>query len=173
MFDKKHGVKFPLYKNKSYFCMIKSVVDMAETIKHDGIVDSIDGDCIHVRIVQASACAACGAKSLCSAAESKEKIIDVYGADVDAYKVGQRVMVEGASSMGMKAVRLAFLFPLLLMVMAVAVAMGLTDGNEVVGAVAALLALAAYFAVLFACKKRLMNEFTFTISVGVQKSELN
>ena len=137
---------------------------MADVIRHDGIVDSIEGDCIHVRIVQASACAACGAKSLCSAAESKEKIIDVYGADdASAYQVGQRVMVEGASSMGMKAVRLAFLFPLLLLVAAVAVAMWLTDGNEVIGAVAALVALAVYFLVLFACKKRLMTEFTFRI----------
>ncbi len=136
---------------------------MAETIKHDGIVDSIDGDCIHVRIVQASACAACGAKSLCSAAESKEKIIDVYGADVNAYQVGQRVMVEGAAAMGMKAVRLAFLFPLVLMVVAVALAMGLTDGNEAIGAVAALLTLTLYFVVLFACKKRLMNKFVFSI----------
>ena len=136
---------------------------MAEVIKHDGIVDSIEGDCIHVRIVQASACAACGAKSLCSAAESKEKIVDVYGADTTAYRVGQRVMVEGAAAMGMKAVRLAFLFPLILLVAAIAVAMWLTDGHEVAGAVAALLALTAYFLMLFACKKRLLNEFSFRI----------
>ena len=137
---------------------------MADVIKHDGIVDSIEDGCIHVRIVQASACAACGAKSLCSAAESKEKIVDVYGADVHAYQVGQRVMVEGAAAMGMKAVRLAFLFPLVLMIVAVALAMGLTDGNEAIGAVAALLSLTLYFAVLFACKKRLMSEFRFTIT---------
>lgn len=136
---------------------------MADIIKHDGVVDSIDGDCIHVRIVQASACAACGAKSLCSAAESKEKIIDVYGADASAYQVGQRVMVEGAATMGMKAVRLAFLFPLLLLVLAVALVMHFTDSNEVAGAVSALLVLAAYFAVLFACRGRLLREFTFTI----------
>ena len=136
---------------------------MADVIKHDGIVDSIEGDCIHVRIVQASACAACSAKSLCSAAESKEKIVDVYDADTNAFQVGQRVLVEGAAAMGMKAVRLAFLFPLLLMVAVVALAMGLTDGNEVVGAVAALLTLAIYFLVLFLHKKRLMGEFTFTI----------
>ena len=136
---------------------------MAEVIKHDGIVDSIDEDCIHVRIVQASACAACGAKSLCSAAESKEKIVDVYGADINAYQVGQRVMVEGATAMGMKAVRLAFLFPLLLLVAAVAVATWFTGGNEAVAALSALLALTIYFFVLFACKKRLMNEFSFRI----------
>ena len=136
---------------------------MAEVIKHDGIVDSIEGDCIHVRIVQASACAACGAKSLCSAAESKEKIVDVYGTNAEAYQIGQRVMVEGSATMGMKAVRLAFLFPLLLLVASVAIGMWLTGGNEAVSALSALLTLTAYFLVLFACKKRLMREFTFTI----------
>ncbi len=136
---------------------------MADVIKHDGIVDSIEGDCIHVRIVQASACATCGAKSLCSAAESKEKIVDIYGADAKAYQVGQRVMVEGAATMGMKAVRLAFLFPLLLLVAAISVAMWLTKDNEAVAALSALLALVVYFLTLFACKKRLMREFTFII----------
>ena len=136
---------------------------MADVIKHDGIVDSIEGDCIHVRIVQASACAACGAKSLCLAAESKEKIVDVYGADTKDYEVGQRVMVEGAATMGMKAVRLAFLFPLLLLVLAVAVAMWITEGNEAIAALSALLALTIYFLTLFACKKQLMREFTFII----------
>jgi sigma-E factor negative regulatory protein RseC len=72
-------------------------------------------------------------------------------------------MVEGAAAMGMKAVRLAFLFPLLLLVIAVAITIWLTEGNEVAGAIAALLALAAYFGVLFACKRRLMSEFKFTI----------
>jgi sigma-E factor negative regulatory protein RseC len=136
---------------------------MADVIKHDGVVDSIEGNCIHVRIVQASACAACGAKSLCSAAESKEKIVDVYGADITAYQVGQRVMVEGAAAMGMKAVRLAFLFPLVLLVAAVALVMWLADGNEALAALAALLVLTIYFLLLFANKKKLAREFTFTI----------
>ena len=136
---------------------------MADVIKHDGVVDSIEGNCIHVRIVQASACAACGAKSLCSAAESKEKIVDGYGADITAYQVGQRVMVEGAAAMGMKAVRLAFLFPLVLLVAAVAMVMWLADGNEALAALAALLVLTIYFLLLFANKKKLAREFTFTI----------
>lgn len=89
--------------------------------------------------------------------------MDVYGADTTAYKVGQRVMVEGAASMGMKAVRLAFLFPLLLLVVAVALVMWLADGNEALAALAALLVLTVYFLLLFANKKKLAREFTFTI----------
>ena len=65
--------------------------------------------------------------------------------------------------MGMKAVRLAFLFPLLLLVAAVALVMWLTDGNEALAALAALLVLTAYFLLLFANKKKLAREFTFII----------
>ena len=136
---------------------------MAEVIRHDGVVDSIEGDCIHVRIVQASACAACGAKSLCSAAESKEKIVDVYGDDTAIYQIGQKVMVEGATAMGMKAVRLAFLFPLLLLVGAIALTIWLTGGNEALAALVALGVVVLYYLVLFTCRNRLRAEFTFTI----------
>ena len=136
---------------------------MAEVIRHEGVVDSIEGGCIHVRIVQASACASCGAKSLCSAAESKEKIVDVYGADTTAYHVGQKVMVEGGSAMGMRAVRLAFLFPLLLLVGAIALTVWLADGNEALAPLVALGVVTSYYLVLFACKNRLRTEFTFTI----------
>ena len=89
--------------------------------------------------------------------------MDVYGADTTAYQVGQRVMVEGAASMGMKAVRLAFLFPLLLLVAAVALVMWLADGNEALAALAALLVLTVYFLLLFVNKKKLAREFTFIV----------
>ena len=51
---------------------------MTDKIKHLGIVESINGSYLKVRIVQTSACSACSIKGHCSAAESKEKLIDVY-----------------------------------------------------------------------------------------------
>ena len=79
---------------------------MADIIKHRGIVEKVEGAHVVVRIVQTSACAACSAKGLCNASESKEKQIDVY--EVNApYRVGEEVMVCGTTSMGMRAVVLA------------------------------------------------------------------
>lgn len=49
---------------------------MTDKIKHLGIVESINGSYLKVRIVQTSACSACSIKGHCSAAESKEKLID-------------------------------------------------------------------------------------------------
>jgi sigma-E factor negative regulatory protein RseC len=47
-------------------------------IKHDGIIIALNGDgTALVRIVQASACAACKAKAMCASAESAEKEMTV------------------------------------------------------------------------------------------------
>ena len=84
---------------------------MADIIKHRGIVEKVDGMHITVRIVQTSACAACSAKGLCNASESKEKQIDVYEVN-PSYQIGEEVVLCGTTSMGMRAVLLAFGVPL-------------------------------------------------------------
>ena len=80
---------------------------MSQKISHSGIVERIDDGCVHVRIVQTSACAACKVAGYCNAAESKEKIIDVYCDSVAAYQVGQQVVV-GSSEGAVVGLRRAF-----------------------------------------------------------------
>ena len=48
---------------------------MADTIKHQGIVENINGTHLQVRIVQTSACAACSIKGHCTSADAKEKVL--------------------------------------------------------------------------------------------------
>ena len=64
---------------------------MNNKIRHEGIIDSIERECVHVRILQTSACAACKVAGYCNAAEAKEKIVDVYHTDVSGLKVGDAV----------------------------------------------------------------------------------
>ena len=66
---------------------------MSNRIRHEGIIDSIDEGCVHVRILQTSACAACKVAGYCNAAEAKEKIVDVFQTDASAMKVGDTVTV--------------------------------------------------------------------------------
>ena len=66
---------------------------MNQRIRHSGVVESIEEGCVHVRIVQTSSCAACKVAGYCNAAESKEKMIDVYCDAVADFKVGQQVTV--------------------------------------------------------------------------------
>ena len=74
---------------------------MADIIKHQGIVENINGSHVMVRIVQTSACAACSAKGHCASADTKEKMIDVISNDASSYQPGDRVIVFGELSMGM------------------------------------------------------------------------
>jgi len=135
---------------------------MADIIKHRGIVEKIDGSHVVVRIVQTSACSACSAKGLCNASESKEKQIDVYEVN-PAYRIGEEVVLCGSTSMGMKAVFLAFGIPVLLLLAALFVTMRITDGDALLAAAVALLAVVPYYVVIYLMKDKMNKTFSFVI----------
>ena len=135
---------------------------MADIIKHRGIVEKVEGAHVVVRIVQTSACAACSAKGLCNASESKEKQIDVYEAN-PSYQIGEEVMVCGTTSMGMQAVLLAFGVPLIILVLALGVSMKLTGEDALLSSGIALLSVVPYYIGIYFCKDKLNRTFSFTI----------
>lgn len=135
---------------------------MADEFRHEGFVESVDGNMVRVRILQSSACSGCQAKSLCKVSESKEKLIDVECSDASRFAVAQKVDVVGTAGQGMRAVMLAFTVPLLLLLAVVigCSALGLSDG---VAAVCALAVLVPYYIVLFLMRGRLDRCFRFRI----------
>lgn len=135
---------------------------MADIIKHRGIVEKVEGSHVVVRIVQTSACAACSAKGLCNASESKEKQIDVYEVNA-SYRIGEEVVLYGTTSMGMRAVFLAFGIPMLLLMVALFVTMRVTDGDALVSSLVALFAVVPYYLVIYFMKDKLNKTFSFTI----------
>ena len=135
---------------------------MADIIKHRGIVEKVQGSHVTVRIVQTSACSACSAKGLCNASESKEKQIDVYEAN-PSYQIGEEVMVCGTTSMGMRAVLLAFGVPLLILVFALGVSMKLTGEDALLSSGIALVSVVPYYIAIYFCKDKLNRTFSFTI----------
>ena len=135
---------------------------MADIIKHRGIVEKVEGSHVVVRIVQTSACAACSAKGLCNASESKEKQVDVYEAGA-SYRIGEEVVLCGSTSMGMRAVFLAFGIPMLLLLVALFVTMRVTDGDALASSLVALFAVVPYYLVIYFMKDKLNRTFSFTI----------
>lgn len=136
---------------------------MTDTIKHQGIVENIDGAHLQVRIVQTSACAACSIKGHCSSADSKEKLIDVTdAASARTCRPGDRVWVTGQLSMGYMAVLLAFVVPFVLLVVALFVLMALWN-HELYAALGSLLVLVPYYFILWLNRSRLGRKFSFFI----------
>ena len=132
------------------------------TIKHLGIVENIQGSHLSVRIVQTSACAACSAKGHCSSADSKDKIIDIIDTAASSYRVGEKVMVIGETSMGMMAVVLAFIIPFVLLIFSLFLFMALME-NELYSALLSLAILIPYYFILWLNKTRLKQKFSLTI----------
>ena len=89
---------------------------MSNKIKHAGVVDGVEGECVRVRILQSSACSACKVAAHCNASETKEKIIDVMDADASHYQKGDQVMVVADTAVGFRASLYGYLLPLILMV---------------------------------------------------------
>ena len=134
-----------------------------ELIWHEGVVESIGTDSLMVRILQASACSSCEARKLCRSSESKEKLVEVKG-HYPTLQVGDQVTLCGSVRQGLRASVLAYVIPLILML--VALFAGTRLWGEKLGALAALLALALYYGVLFLLKDKLGKHFTFKIETN-------
>lgn len=81
---------------------------MARPIEHSGVVERTAPDAVYVRITSRSACGACRARQACGLAETQEKIVAVKTADAPHYAAGEQVVVGVRRSAGMRAVALAY-----------------------------------------------------------------
>lgn len=135
---------------------------MANTIRHQGIVESINGSYLQVRIVQTSACSSCSVKGHCTSADTKEKMIDVTDINAGAYQVGDRVWVIGELSMGVMAILFAFIFPFLILIISLFIFMAVWN-DELGSALCSLALLIPYYSILWLNKLRMGKKFSFSI----------
>ena len=133
---------------------------MSQKISHAGVIERIEGDSIKVRIVQTSACAACKVASHCNAAESKVKIVDVFGCDTAKYATGQEVTVWASRDVANRALSLGFGVPFLLLVCVFALRF---TANEGVAALLALGSLVPYYFALWLLRDRIQRGISFQI----------
>jgi sigma-E factor negative regulatory protein RseC len=134
---------------------------MTERIEHDGIIDSIDAQKIHVRIVSESACSGCHAKGACSAADLQDKLIDINH-NGNEYKPGQRVTIYGQKTLGFKAVALAYVIPSVIVLTSLIITY-YTTLNDVLSALVSIGVLVPYFVVIYMLRSQFERTFTFFI----------
>ena len=132
-----------------------------EVIEHTGIVERVGDNLVVVRIMQASACSACKARSFCASSENKEKMIEVHSPVINC-KAGDEVTVCATASMGRDAVVLAFVIPLVLMMATLAATLKITH-SEPIAALAGVGILLPYYIVLYTQKNRLSRKMNFWI----------
>lgn len=135
---------------------------MENVIRHDGIIEKMEHGHVLVRIMQSSACAECKVATHCNIAEQREKLIDVAVADASRWHVGQKVAVTTQLHMAGKALLLGFGLPLILMLMVLAVCMA-AGCSEGLTAVFMLSALVPYYAVIGLLRSRISRTISFNI----------
>lgn len=131
-------------------------------ISHKGRVVSVTPEVTTVEIVSESACGACHAKGLCSLGDPKVKMVEVPTSGWSDIRPGDEVEVVLKASMGHKAVLLAYMIPLVLLVAVLLVAVSAGVG-ELYAGLAAIAAVAVYYFGLWLMRGRLRNEYIFNI----------
>lgn len=137
---------------------------MAKEIQHIGTVAEVDTNRVVVRITSRSACGSCAARAACGLAEAQEKLIEVRTADAARYAVGDEVMVGVKPYIGAKAVGLAYVGALVVLILALVLSVGVFGVGEGVGVLITLAAVALYYGVLWLVKDKIEHTIQFTIN---------
>ena len=134
-------------------------------ILHTGRIVEIGPQVISVEIVNKSACATCHAKGLCGASDEQVRIIDVpqtIATRVEDYRVGEEVSLRLSQSLGLRAVFIAYVVPLMVLMASILV-LSATQLQQLYVGIISLAAVAVYYIFVAIFRDKLEKVFTFSI----------
>lgn len=135
---------------------------MSESIFHTGVIRATDSKETVVEIMSASACASCHAAGLCTASEAKKKEIVIPADPSETWTVGEEVDVMLSESLGMKAVLISYVVPLVILLILV-VSLSYTSMHELLIGLIGLCAMAVYYLVIYFIRDSFSKEYVFSI----------
>ncbi len=133
-----------------------------DTICKEGIVRTVDGENVEVEITISSACSECHAKSICMPSDHKQETVTAKSLYGEHFEVGDKVNLVLKGSAGRKAVIIAYLLPLIVL-MAALFGSYLIFHNELASVIACLLFIVIYFIILKRKSKKIEGEFEFYV----------
>lgn len=135
---------------------------MKKEIYHDGKIIEITPEFTSVEIISSSACSQCHAKGLCGFSEEESKVVMVPTSPYTERKVGDTVTLALKQTMGLKAVWISYVIPLIILMILVLSLSSVID-NEVWTGLTAIGGVALYYLVIWLLRDNLKNEFVFYI----------
>lgn len=133
-----------------------------ETVSHEGVITKIDGDTLEIKIIAQSACAACHAKSACTMSDQAEKVLTVPKPEGQEFQLFQKVKVVMAVGQGNKAAILAYLVPIVLLLAALFICLGI-GLSEGLAALIGIAVLIPYYFILYLRRNQLKKKFDYRI----------
>ena len=131
-------------------------------ICREGIVRAVDGENISVEVIVSSACSGCHAKSICIPSDHRQEIITVKNSRHEDYQVGETVELLLETSAGNRAVVLAYVLPLLVLLVLLFGCFALTS-KELLSVGIGVLGVVIYYLVLKSFSKGVEKQMEFTI----------
>lgn len=137
---------------------------MAQLIEHSGVVERTENNTVYVKITSQSACGSCSARSACGLAEAQDKIVEVRTSDAAAYALGDAVSVGIRKGAGMKAVVLAYVGALVVLLAVLIAGIQAFKWSEGFAALSALGGVVLYYGVLWLFRRKIETNIKFTIT---------
>ncbi len=128
---------------------------------HNGVIKSVSEGTLTIEICQTEACSACNARSMCNA-RSKNKEITIDTPDAAMYHIGDTVTVSLGKHAGKRAVLYAYVLPVLLLTVTLALAI-MAGMSQEAAALASLGAVIIYFVILYLSKDKIKEHIKFHI----------
>ena len=136
---------------------------MKNNITHKAKVIEMTPDFTTVEILVNSACSECHAKGLCGMSETQEKVISLPTDPYASYNVGDEVVLCTKMSMGMKAVWISYVIPLIILMILILSLSAVFEKEYMTGLVS-IAGVALYYFGIWLFRDRLSNEFVFYIA---------
>lgn len=133
-----------------------------DEISHIGKIVEITPEVTTVEIISSSACSACHAKGVCGVSEEQVKLIGVPTDPYSERKPGDEVDVVLKRSMGLKAVWISYVIPLLILMILI-LSLSSVNVHEAYVGLISIGAVAVYYLVIYLLRDRLRKEFVFCI----------
>lgn len=134
-----------------------------DCVEQKGIVIKKQEDKLVVKIEQKSTCSSCHARGACTSLDKKDKEIEIKTKDTQNYNIGDEVIITISTKLGLKAVFIAFVLPLILLVIALFLSIKIFSLSQSLSALISLLVLDAYYFLLYKQNLFLSKQFNFTI----------
>ena len=131
-------------------------------IVHSGKIVDITPDFTTVQIIASSACSECHAKGLCGMSEEQEKIIMLPTDPYTPRQVGEEVQVKTKMTMGLKAVWISYVIPLVILMILI-LSLSSVIGNEYLRGAVAIAGVGIYYFIIWLLRDKLSDQFEFYI----------
>lgn len=128
------------------------------------LITKINGKKITLHVEQGEDCDACAAAALCEKTSSKGKTIEIPQNNAEDFSIGEKVMLNVPQSKTYKALGIAFLYPLILVIATCLIGFYSLNWNDGILSLVSLAILAAYYLILYRFRHTKFFNFSLYIS---------